>query len=207
VLQIPGTENSIVHEVMWTPWDGPGLEHLRLTEGPDTILADGLIIGTYEIGAYRLRYEVICDLDWRVKQVRLGNIGGTREIGYNSDGEGHWFDKHGLPLAELDGCIDIDISGSPFTNTLPIRRLKLQPGQSADISVLYVYVPTLQVGSSVQKYTCLEHSLESGVYRFEAPSSGYEVTLPVDMTGLVLDYPGLFRRSWISEYRTRREGD
>jgi len=41
---------------------------------------------------------------------------------------------------------------------------------------------------SEQRYTCLER----GLYRFEA--GRFEAELPVDADGLVLDYPGLFRR-------------
>ncbi len=32
-------------EVMWSPWEGPGLEHLRLSVGEDGIEADGIVIG------------------------------------------------------------------------------------------------------------------------------------------------------------------
>ena len=45
-----------------------------------------------------------------------------RAIELRADGRGHWADAAtGSPLP-LDGCVDIDIYPSPFTNTLPIRR-------------------------------------------------------------------------------------
>ena len=40
-------------------------------------------------------------------------------------------------MAYLVGCEYVDISETPFTNTLVIRRLGLTPGESADISVAY----------------------------------------------------------------------
>ena len=40
-------------------------------------------------------------------------------------------------MAYLVGCKYVDISETPFTNTLVIRRLGLTPGESADISVPY----------------------------------------------------------------------
>ncbi|MDQ6693384.1 MAG: putative glycolipid-binding domain-containing protein [Chloroflexota bacterium] len=205
MIQIPGVEDSTVHEVIWIPWDGPGLEHLCLAGRGDGIYADGLVIGTYEVGAFRLMYEIICDISWRVSRVCLSLIGGKEELELSSDGKGHWVDEKGVPIPGLDGCFDVDISGSPFTNTLPIRRLRLQPGQSADISMVYIYVPTLQVSRTMQRYTCLESGPDGGLYRFEALESGYTAVLPVDASGLVLDYPQLFRRSWSSEYITVKE--
>ena len=32
-------------EVMWAPWKGPGLEHLRLVASNDGAVANGLVIG------------------------------------------------------------------------------------------------------------------------------------------------------------------
>ena len=33
-------------DILWVPWAGPGLEHLRLVQGDDLILADGLILAS-----------------------------------------------------------------------------------------------------------------------------------------------------------------
>jgi hypothetical protein len=44
---------------------------------------------------------------------------------------------------DLAGAVDIDISVSPFTNTLPIRRLRLARGLAADLTMAYVRVPEL----------------------------------------------------------------
>ena len=40
----------------------------------------------------------------------------------------------------------------------------------------------------------LEKSPTGGLYRFESLSSGFRADIPVDGDGLVLDYPGVFRR-------------
>ena len=99
-------------------------------------------------------------------------------------------------MPELEGCIDVDISATPFTNTLPIRRLELEPGQSEELTVTYVRVPELLVGPERQRYGCLEAQTDGGLYRLEALPSGFTAELPVGAEGLVIDYPGLFRRAW-----------
>ena len=73
-----------------------------------------------------------------------------------SVGRGKWSDGLGNPLAALEGAIDIDLSVSPFTNTLPVRRLQLAKGSSAEIRAVYVHFPDLAVLADPQKYTCLE---------------------------------------------------
>jgi hypothetical protein len=113
-----------------------------------------------------------------------------------ADGEGHWKRGGGESVPELDGCIDVDISATPFTNTLPIRRLGLEPGESEELAVTYVRVPELLVGAERQRYSCLEAQANGELYRFEALPSGFTAELPIDAEGLVIDYPGLFRRAW-----------
>ncbi len=90
----------------------------------------------------------------------------------------------------------MDISQTPFTNTLPIRRLGLGPGESAEISVAYVDGTQLQPWPEPQRYTCLEEGgRRGGLYRFLSLDGGFTADLPVDADGLVLDYPGLFKRA------------
>ncbi|HEV8585737.1 MAG TPA: putative glycolipid-binding domain-containing protein [Methylomirabilota bacterium] len=80
---------------------------------------------------------------------------------------------------------------TPFTNTLPIRHLGLEPGRAAEIVVAYVRVPELTVEPEGQRYTCLERDRR---YRFESRDGEFTRDLDVDARGLVVLYPGLFRR-------------
>jgi hypothetical protein len=187
----------VEREVMWAPWEGPGLEHLRLLRSDVGVVASGLVIGLEAGRPFRIGYEIRCDGLWRVREVRAGAPDLKRPmLELLTDGEGRWKRRGGEPLPELDGCIDVDISATPFTNTLPIRRLGLKPGQSEELAVTYVRVPELLVGAERQRYQCLEGQADGGLYRFEALPSGFTAELSVDVDGLVLDYPGLFRRAW-----------
>ena len=58
---------------------------------------------------------------------------------------------------------------------------------------------TTQVGAgyppdTAYYHTCLEKSDGGGLYRFLSLDGGFTADLLVDADGLVLDYPGLFRR-------------
>ncbi|PLS83873.1 MAG: hypothetical protein CYG60_20870 [Actinobacteria bacterium] len=118
-----------------------------------------------------------------------------------ADGEGNWTTRSGEAVPGLKGCTDVDISATPFTNTLPIRRLGLAPGESAELSVAYVDVGEMRAWTEGQRYTCLRQDAEGGLYKYESLDGGFTADLPVDADGLVLNYPGLFRRA-ISQTRS-----
>ena len=80
---------------------------------------------------------------------------------------------------------------TPFTNTLPIRRLKLRAAQAAEIVTVYILVPSLTLTTDPQRYTCIEPLKR---YRYESIDSDFTRDIEVDRRGLVVVYPGLFSR-------------
>jgi uncharacterized protein len=175
----------------WSPWSGPGHEHLVLVESDRGLTARGTVEGMSPEGRpFSLRYRVRVDAGWRTRDVELEVLGQGSWLRLMSDGAGLWVDDRGQVAPGVDGCIDVDISVTPFTNTLPIRRLGLAPDSSEEVEVLYLEVPALTVRRSRQRYTCLGPRL----YLFESLESDFRAELRVDGEGLVLDYPGLFRR-------------
>ena len=104
--------------------------------------------------------------EWRVRSVDV-EIHDHGRVHLVTDGEGRWRTTSGDPVDSLSGCIDVDIRATPFTNTLPIRRLGLMPGESRDVSMAFIDVPALDVRAVDQRYTCLQTSAHGAVYRFE----------------------------------------
>ncbi|MGH9942128.1 MAG: putative glycolipid-binding domain-containing protein [Pyrinomonadaceae bacterium] len=41
-----------------------------------------------------------------------------------ANGGGRWCDELGEAVSRFDGCLDVDITATPFTNTLPIRQIE-----------------------------------------------------------------------------------
>jgi uncharacterized protein len=175
----------------WQDWEGHGLEHLVLREDSPGSFAESAVIGDADGERFAARYHIECDRDWRARSVALSLIGRARAaVVLSTDGTGNWQDDSG-PLPALNGAIDVDITATPFTNTLPIRRLGLEAGQSADIVVAYIDVPSLAVTADPQRYTCLEPMRR---YRFESLGGDFVREIDVDQHGLVVLYPGLFDR-------------
>jgi hypothetical protein len=180
----------------WASLQGPGLEQLRMRLDPVENVAHGLVMGVEEGQPFRLHYKIKWGSDWRIRKLALEShtIDGMHERILKSDGRGHWRDEQGEVLPELDGCIDVDISVTPFTNSFPVRRLDLKPNQSAEIRVLYVAAPGLAVKPVTQRYTCRERAAGRHRVTYEGFPSGFTADLELDAGGLVMDYPGLFRR-------------
>ncbi len=179
--------------VLWTPLQETGLEHLHLTENETGVVADSLMLGIEHATPFRLRYQVWIDSAWHVRECRL-LVNEEKSLHLYADGQGHWTDDAGAALTDLDGCLDIDISHTPFTNTLPMRRLQLTAGESTNILVVYITVPDLSVRPFQQRYTCLAQTDIGAIYRYESVESGFTADLPVDSQGLVMDYPKGWKR-------------
>jgi hypothetical protein len=175
----------------WRAWEGESLEHLVLHEARDTVTAESVVIGTSDGARFAARYRLVCDGGWRVRRLEVELVGEGRSLTLNADGTGGWRDGLWRAMSELAGAIDVDLSASPFTNTLPIRRLDLVPGQSADLVMAYVRVPELTVAPDPQRYTCLE---AGRLYRYDSRDTDFTREIEVDASGLVVTYPGLFRR-------------
>jgi hypothetical protein len=175
----------------WRDWSGEGIEHLVLREDAHQIVAESAIVATVEGESLAVRYRIECDTGWKVRNVEVDKIGAGRGLRLHSDGAGHWRDDADAPIPHLDGAIDVDISMTPFTNTLPIRRLRFAAGQSHEIVTAYIQMPQLKILADRQRYTCL-HPGE--LFRYESVDSDFARDVEIDSNGLVVNYPGLFRR-------------
>jgi hypothetical protein len=185
-------EDQRVDPIVWTGLAEPSLEYLDLATdaGPR---ASATIVAVWDGLPIHLDYEIDCDPDWVVRRVdaQLAAGSDTRRLALRATREGAWTDESGRPMPVLDGCSYVDIQATPFTNSLPIRRLQLAPGGTRDVRVAYVRVPSLQVSAADQRYTRLE---DAGSPRYRYESGGFQAELVVDGDGIVVDYERLWRR-------------
>ncbi|MBF9195678.1 putative glycolipid-binding domain-containing protein [Microvirga terrestris] len=181
----------IFRTIRWSAWEGceAGLEHVDVRPADGGLDISGVVIAREGDDRFGLSYRLKLDALWHTKRVQLRTTSG-HVVHLESDGRGHW-QENGKDRPDLQGCIDVDIQATPITNTLPIRRLDLETGESMEIRLGYITVPDLTVFASSQRYTALE---AGSLYRFDGLEDGFTADLPVDEDGFVLDYPGLFKR-------------
>jgi uncharacterized protein len=174
----------------WRPVEGEGLEHLLLRRTPQGLSVRSRVIGQNDGQPFAFSYKIDLDRTWRVLAFAIDSVDGRKRY-YRSPSPGSWLDGGGKVLPKFDGCIDIDLSFTCFTNSLPVRRTTFAEDQAREFAMLWMPSDTLDPFVDGQRYTCLEPGKR---FHYEATDGSFEAEIEFDEYGLVTDYPGLFRR-------------
>ena len=115
---------------------------------------------------------------------------GVHEVRLEGDRTGGWR-VDGKPPPQLDGCLEVDLEASAFTNALPVHRLGLGVGRPATRPPP-TYAPSTSVWSRLeQSYVRLPDIGDHSHYDYASPAFDFRAELVYDQYGLVLDYPGI----------------
>jgi len=132
----------------------------------------------------RLSYEVDCDETWRTRWARVrGFVERPVNISITVDAEGTWR-LNGDEVPAVAGCVDVDLNFSPSTNTLPIRRLKLEIGEEAEVRAAWLRFPSFELEPLVQRY----RRIDERTYHYE--SGSFTANITVNDAALVTSYDG-----------------
>lgn len=176
-------------DLRWQPLEGVGLEHCHVSETADGIAVRSSLVGEHEGFRFGAFYEIQLDPDWTFRSLVLRRHDG-RVMRLVSNGEGDW-KLDGRRAPGLEGCVDIDLSGTPFTNTLPMRRRRFEIGTPQHFDMAWIPLDTLEPFRDSQVYT----QLDPTHFRYEAANGTFTQVLTVDEHRFVVDYPTLFRRA------------
>jgi uncharacterized protein len=200
---IPHTSYFILHtsyftkpqkvkiDLQWKAKEYDTLEHCILTITDTGTEADSVITGMRDNKIFRAEYRIKTNQHWRTKHVEIKIIhdGFLQSFKLVSNETGFWT-KNDKPAEIFDGCIDVDLPITPFTNSLPINRLQLADKEQKQIKVIYLDLLNREIKPVSQKYTRLSKTK----YHYENVPNDFEADIQVDELGLVVDYPGLFER-------------
>ena len=186
--------------ILWTGIANHSLENCVLTHSDENIEVNSVIVGAHDDKIYRVDYSIKTNRDWEsiFLEVKAQLSDKKLEINFHSDGMGNWT-KSGVPVNEFGGCIDIDISLTPFTNSLPINRLQWELNKPQQIKVLFLDILSQEIIPVQQRYTKLSNT----EYKFENVPNDFEAIITVDESGMVVNYPELFvrrRKRYYQEY-------
>jgi hypothetical protein len=153
-------------DVIWEWTQGVGLEHCAIETSPKGVQVCAMVVADWEGSTLAVRYRVECDAQWRFMQasIRAARAGKQREVAIERDATGVWR-IDGEIASALAGCEDIDLMATPFTNTLPVKRLLLLPGSPQECDVAWVRAPDLSVLRSRQEYARLDNEQGPGAAR------------------------------------------
>jgi uncharacterized protein len=180
----------------WDRLDRIGLEVAEVEITGESIACAGTVVVEDGGRPLRLRYSIFCNASWEFLHGTLAveTAGSRRTLSIDRTG-GRWH-VNNVWRRDLERCRDIDIAGTPSTNSLPVRRLTWNPNESRDLQMAFIGLPNLDVSAMTQRYSRLSDD-DSGMRRFqyENVSSGFRAELVVDPEGLVLSYPPSWRRT------------
>jgi hypothetical protein len=189
--------------ILWRRLDAPGHEFAQLFFEDAVWRLSGTAIfafGNPQHGPQhgpqrqpaRLDYLVECDADWQTRSARVSGWVGdeTVSIGISVDETRCWR-LNGIKVPEVEGCADIDLSFSPSTNLLPIRRLRLNVGDEVAETAAWLSFPDFKLEPLDQSY----RRISSSGYRYESAAGKFVAQLSVNETGFVTGYPNL----WVIE--------
>jgi uncharacterized protein len=177
--------------MFWRRLDRPGHEAARLVLHPPFWQLTGTAVFGWEGEPCRLEYQVTCDEEWLTRHAQVGGwIGGHRIAHEVTVAPDRRWRLDGRECPAVAGCADIDLSFSPATNLLPIRRLRLEIGAAAPVRAAWLRFPECTLEPLEQRY----HRGSEWRYHYESGSGEFRAELGVSPIGFVIQYPGLWQQ-------------
>ena len=185
--------------VAWAGVDCLRVEAVRVLLGERGLRATGSLVSCRQdsIEAYSASYTLTTDEAGVVQRLTVRTVRekGEQAVTLTRSEEGIWLVDHGQGAARTNfgGALDVDLQFSPLFNALPVRRLNLHRlAAKHELAMVFVSLPELEVRRVAQTYRTVSLGEPAMV---SLSSDSLETELTVDADGLVLDYPGLARRS------------
>jgi hypothetical protein len=178
---------------LWRRLDAPGHDAAALVRCSNGAEIHGAAVFREHGSVCALAYRVACDPAWRTTATEVDGWCDGRPVGLRirRTREGHWW-LNERTCPEVIGCDDVDLSFTPATNLLPIRRLALRVGAAAEVRAAWLAWPEAALAPITQRYA--RRSAETYDYEADVPGQGrFAAVLRVGPESWVLDYGDLWR--------------
>jgi len=178
--------------LLWTGREYYSLENCLIASTEIGHEINSTIVGHYQNKIYTANYFIQAGNDWLTNSLKLNyqvnNKQYRLELEHNANNE--WI-LNNKSMNEFDDCLYVDISITPFTNTLPVNNLQLALNEQQKIKVIYINIFEQQVQVVEQMYKRLSNTK----YLYQNVPNNFEAEIEFDEFGFVIDYPYLFERT------------
>jgi uncharacterized protein len=190
------------HTILWRSVDRPGHETAHLISVDSGWRLTGSAVFAHEGNPCALHYAIHCDAGWRTTAATISGWVGNQAVSIELTvtPEGTWR-FNGSSRPEVARCTDIDLAFSPSTNLLPIRRLHLEVGDSAQVRAAWLRFPELDLEPLEQVY----RRVDATTYEYESGGGVFKRTLQLNSAGFVRSYPGLWEAVDLGPAGNRRK--
>jgi len=173
--------------ILWRRLDQPGHEAARLVFHDPYWQLMGTAVFAHDRHPCRVEYLIVCDASWRTLHARVSGWMGSQfaKVELLASPTGQWR-RNGQPCSAVAECVDLDLSFSPSTNLIPIRRLGLTPGEQAEAKAAWLQFP----GFTLEPLAQLYRRTGETSYHYETLDGSFASELEVNSMGFVTRYPG-----------------
>ena len=182
---------ELIAAALWRNRDCTSLDSFQLVTFAQGHILSGHVLTVFDGQPAAVFYAVFCNDAWITQNasvhVRRGAVSHTIEL--RRDADARWW-QGDIVLEQLDGLTDVDISITPATNTLAIRRLSLAVGESQSTDAAWIYVPALTLERLPQRYTRTSQLR----FHYESGNGAFHADLDVDGAGVVVQYGDIWQR-------------
>ncbi len=176
--------------ILWRRLDQPGHDSARLTERATGASLDGTAVFSEAARPCRLEYRIECDAAWRTLSASVRGWLDATEIDLAIEaGPTRAWTLNGRPCPDVSGCEDVDLSFTPATNVLPIRRTALAVGTRAAVRAAWLRFPALTLEPLDQIY----ERVAENRYEYQSDGGAFRAMLETNLAGFVTHYEGLWR--------------
>ncbi len=179
----------VLDSVLWRRLDSPGHDACQLLQVSSGYELKGVAVFMHQNRPCTLQYRVCCNKGWLTDSMHVVGIVGRRNVEVHVQRlRDNWILNQRLHPGLAD-CPDIDLSFTPATNSLPVRRLRLSVGESSAVSAAWLRFPSLTLARLEQTYT----HRGRGTYTYRSHAGTFRRQLRIRPSGLVSSYPKLWR--------------
>jgi hypothetical protein len=180
---------TIAASILWRRIDAPGHDACRLEKEDSGWSLHGAAVFRHQAGVAILSYSVRCGRDWRTLWGRIQGSIGDRHIDHLvTRATGAWL-LNGVEAPGLAHLTDLDLSFTPATNLLQIKRVTLPPDEMIHSPAAWF---DLDAGALTELRQIYQRRADLEVH-YQAPDVGYEGLLELRPDGFISNYPGLWR--------------
>ncbi|SFJ24749.1 hypothetical protein SAMN04487936_101437 [Halobacillus dabanensis] len=180
--------------VIWDHIESAGAEYLTLKKFARHMEVRGTVLLVDQGTPHQLTYDLKVGLDWKTKKVKIFRDGDTEPFVVQVENQDKWW-VNGRYDENLDGATNVDLTITPFSNSLPINRVSWNIGERRTFKMVYIDVLRKEVMPLLQVYTYLGDTNGHRIFQYRCRE--YENALVIDKQGWVVEYPGVFNRESI----------
>lgn len=173
----------------WRALDREGEDSCRLCRADHGWMLIGHARFRGADGFSALDYVVRCDTGWQTISADITGLQDGLNVNLRITRDDKTWVLNEIPQPQVSGAIDLDLSFTPATNLMPLRRLLASDEASEITRAAWLRYPQADLQPLDQTYG---RTGVAGDFSYKAQQTGYTTRLHIGESGFVTNYPGLW---------------